>query len=133
MTNPSPKRLQFNGKFPVLPKLDLGRFWDKGGAKTTLVVVSALVISLLVLAGWMMFFSANAVQVLVDGQEIGLIKDREAAEEALAMLLAEVNQTAASRCLVYFCQEHCQGLFSRFTILDQANLLPIHQYLYGIG
>jgi murein DD-endopeptidase MepM/ murein hydrolase activator NlpD len=96
LTNPSPKRLQFNGKFPVLPKLDLGRFWDKGGAKTTLVVVSALVISLLVLAGWMMFFSANAVQVLVDGQEIGLIKDREAAEEALAMLLAEVNQTAAS-------------------------------------
>lgn len=98
MTNPSLKQqwLLSRGKAPALPKLNLGRFQGKGGGKTTLVVVSALVISLLAVVGWLALPSANALQVLVDGAEVGLIKDRQTGEQALGMLVAEVNQTAAN-------------------------------------
>lgn len=96
MTKPSLKehRLPFYGKVLFLPKLDLSRFQGKG--KTSLIAVSALIISLLAVVGWLAFPSANALQVVVEGTEIGLVKDRQTAEQAFDMLLAEVNQTAKS-------------------------------------
>jgi len=60
------------------------------------VLVSALVLSFMAAAVWFTFISANAVEVLVDGSSAGMVKDRQTGEEAVEMLLAEVNQTAAA-------------------------------------